>query len=334
MITLELSVPDLLRCRFAISPVNEVVEVTRAVSSPTSRAAHAAWLREQAAPLRRVAVRHDLRPLLALLSQSHETPAFLRPLPNGPAGEIDRELEQIQGTPEERVRAEVDRCLGARGSVGPDVERLLRSHGAAKRLAELLSALWDEVLSPSWPLIRDCLERDILCRSRTLGRGGLAAVFEDLVPLIRLDGARLLVDLDGHRVRPRSGAGLLLMPSAFTGPPWASVSPAPVGPVTIHYRARGSGAMSFMSSRDRGGGLAELVGRTRADVLGAIDEPMHTTALALQLGRSQGNVADHLAVLRRSGLVRGSRVGLHVLYMRTALGEALVRGAAELAPAA
>jgi DNA-binding transcriptional ArsR family regulator len=334
MVTLELSVADLLRCRFAISPVNEVIEVARAIANRTACPGHSAWLGQHAAQLRRVAVGHDLRPLFAVLPPRGYTPAFLRPLPEASAGAIDRELEQIRATAEDRVRTEVDRCLEARGSVGREVERSLRSRGTAKRLAEVLSALWDELLSPSWPLICDCLERDILYRSRALAGGGLAAVFEDLVPLVRLDGRRLIVDQDVHRIPPRDGAGLLFMPSAFTSPRSASVLHATTAPVTIYYRARGSGAMWFRSSRDLTAGLPELVGRTRAEVLEAIDEPMHTTALALQLGRSQGNIADHLAVLRRSGLVRSTRVGMHVLYARTPLGEALLRGAAELAPAA
>jgi DNA-binding transcriptional ArsR family regulator len=334
MVTLELSVADLLRCRFAISPVNEVVEVARAVANPAVCPEHGAWLREHAAQLRRVAAGHDLRPLFALLPPRGYTPAFLRPLPEGPAGEIDRELEQIRATAEARVRAEVDRSLESRGAVGQEVEHSLRSRGAATRLAELFSALWRELLSPSWPLIRHCLERDILYRSRALARGGLAAVFEDLVPLVRLEGRRLIVDQDRHRVLPRVGAGLVLMPSAFTSPRFTPIFDAPTAPVTIYYRARGSGAMWFRSSSDVTAGLPRLVGRTRAEVLEAIDEPMHTTALALRLGRSQGNIADHLTVLRRSGLVRGTRVGLHVLYARTPLGEALLRGAAELAPAA
>jgi DNA-binding MarR family transcriptional regulator len=334
MVTLELSVADLLRCRFAISPVHEIVGVAYGLANPTAGLAHGGWLPKHEAQLRRVAAAYDLRPLLALLPPCGRTPDFLRPLPRGSAGEIEHELAQIRATAEKRVRAEVDRCLRARGSVGQEVERSLRSSGAAARLAELLAVLWDELLSPSWPLIRECLERDILHRSRALARRGLAAVFEDLAPRVRLEERRLIVDQHPHAVRRLGGAGLLLMPSAFTEPRSASVLDRPAPPVTILYAARGTGAMWFRSSSDQIAGLPCLVGRTRAEVLEAIEEPTHTTALALRLGRSPGNIADHLAVLRRSGLVRRTRVGPHVLYVRTPLGEALLRGVPELAPAA
>jgi hypothetical protein len=45
MITLELSVAELLHCRYAISAVGDVVEVARAIADPAARAAHGGWFR-------------------------------------------------------------------------------------------------------------------------------------------------------------------------------------------------------------------------------------------------------------------------------------------------
>jgi DNA-binding transcriptional ArsR family regulator len=80
--------------------------------------------------------------------------------------------------------------------------------------------------------------------------------------------------------------------------------------------------------RRRSGALGDLVGRSRARLLGALDNPTSTTALARATSLATGAVGDHLAVLRRAGLVDGTRAGRSVLYRRTALGDALAAVAA------
>jgi DNA-binding transcriptional ArsR family regulator len=329
----ELSIADLLRCRFAVSPVVEVIEVARAIVIPGARAAHSDWLRQHRADLQRIADAHDLRPLLALARAGRDVPAFLRPAPGGLAGEIGAELERIRATPAERVRLEVDRCLRSGPPIAADVERALLADGAAGRLAGLLGAIWTGMVAPSWRDIRGCLECDILYRSRALAARGLAAVLQEIAESQGLDVGRRLVPQDRGGDHPRSDAGILLVPSIFIWPRAAAIQSSPGAPVTVRYPARGSATLWIPSPHDPHGGLARLIGQTRAEILEALDEPQHTTALAHDLGRSPGNVADHLAVLRTGGLVAKARVGVHVIYWRTSLGEAILRGASGLASA-
>jgi DNA-binding MarR family transcriptional regulator len=328
----ECSATDLLRCRFAISPVGEVVHLALALAHPGART-HTKWLRDQQVTLLRLTRDYDLRPLFALLPASGYTPHFLTPLPATSLGEIDAELAQIRRTPEERVRAEVTKCLRQRGTVDSDTAQLLQADGAGVRLAELAGLLWDALLAQRWPRIRECLERDILHRARALATGGLSALFPDMSPRITVDGRRLLLaigDANCHR-RPLNGKGILLMPSAFLHPRIAEMIEPVSGQACIWYPARGAGsAIMFCgeTSEDEGA-LAKLIGSTRAQILQALSEPSHTTALAIRLGRSAGNIADHLNVLRSSGLIRRTRSGRHVLYSRTDSAEALLAGAAD-----
>ncbi|MEV6949814.1 helix-turn-helix domain-containing protein, partial [Streptomyces sp. NPDC051172] len=70
--------------------------------------------------------------------------------------------------------------------------------------------------------------------------------------------------------------------------------------------------------------LVRLLGRGRAAVLAALDEPATTGALAHRLGLAPSSVSAHLTLLRDAGLLTARRYGHRVLYERTPLGIALV----------
>jgi DNA-binding MarR family transcriptional regulator len=327
VIVLVLSLADALRSRFAVSPLGEAVQLSRAMALPAAykQGTPAVWLHRHELARRRLERDHDLRPLLILMAGSH-LPDFLTPTRESALGDIERELAEVRATSAKQARREIDHTLSTCPVLEPAVERQLRSPDAVRRLVDLVTLVWEALIAPSWERIRDVLERDVLHRSRSLARGGLAALFGDLAPVITLAEPELRVQCKGvEATRFLDGRGLRLRPSAFIWP-YASATLDELRPPELVYPARGVASLLSTAQRDDAS-LAALIGKTRAQVLAKLDEPMHTSGLARLFGRSPGNIADHLKALRSSGLIGRARLGRRVIYSRTPLGDALLAGA-------
>lgn len=113
------------------------------------------------------------------------------------------------------------------------------------------------------------------------------------------------------------------MPSVFTWPRTSVIAVAPWQPSVI-YPARGIAGTG--TTRHDDPGLARVMGRAKAAVLTALDEPMSTLAIARLLGLAPSTVSEHLAALRAGGLLTSARRGHSVLYARTRVGDDLARG--------
>ena len=174
------------------------------------------------------------------------------------------------------------------------------------------------LVEPSWPTVRELLERDVAYRARRLAEGGLAELFEDLSPTVRLDGHDLQIRQPTAANVELDARGLLLSPSAFVAPRVAVT----LDPPAVVYPARGTAALVGPGPVESGNAVSRLLGTTRAEILALLEEPSTTTNLAYMLRRSPGNIADHLVVLREAGLVARRRAGRRVFYWRTPLGHA------------
>lgn len=325
MIRFEVGTEDLLHSRFAISPAFELDSLLRLLQwggrLPTKSASR---LREDFETLRRET---DLDAVLAL--QSDKIGADFVVVPSaGLAQTWDDDLAAIRATPLAQARADIAHCLAAAPQPSARARAVLDAPDVVERLAGALDVAYRVLLAPDWLQLRAICERDVAHRAGVLGRAGWAAAIADLHSSMRWRGDG--IELSGFgaedQVVPVAGSGLLLIPSAFIWP-HVAVCSARDWPKSLVYPARGIAVLWETGEPPAPGALADLVGRSRAVILAALDSPAGTTHLARSLGMATGAVGDHLAVLRRAGLVGRARDGRVVLYARTAMGDALVAGA-------
>jgi DNA-binding transcriptional ArsR family regulator len=307
---------DVLRTRFAVSPLFEATASIGAVADPSRASIHLPFVR-----LARAATRGLELPLLhALVPATGYVPDFISPPPESPLPDVEAEIERVARTPLAQVRRE----LAWRFPEGaPDQVRPLLERGGRRRLADELAAYWQAAIAPVWDRIRGVLEDDIAHRARLLTFAGPLEVFGDLHPSVRWQDGGLEVDRPHDAVVALAGRGLQLVPSVFMWPDAGAMIDPPWQP-SLLYPPRGVGLLWEPAEVDDGA-LAAVVGTRRAAILRGLDREATTTVLARRLDAGAPGVSEHLGALRRAGLVRARRQGREVLYVRTAAGDALLR---------
>ncbi|MEU8250807.1 helix-turn-helix domain-containing protein [Nonomuraea sp. NPDC048916] len=315
MAYLECTPEDLARVRFGLSPMVQVVGALGVLGGRQTPPGLSIWTaRVRDRYTRLLAGSPVLRALIELHRVTDYIPDFYCVPPDGPATSFERELGDVRGT--SAARAADDLRIAYRGR---PLDPVLDVPDVSGRVADALESVWTELLAPDWPRLRALLERDIVQRAGRLAVYGWAAVFEGLDIEMVLREERILLGRVGGSSHRLGGVGVVLMPSAF-GATFVYLDPPRAYGLT--YPAHGVAAL-WEGGSPAPGDLAELLGRGRAAVLAALDGPASTSQLVAQLSMSLGGVGDHLAVLRRAGLVARSRSGRSVLYHRTPLGDAL-----------
>jgi DNA-binding transcriptional ArsR family regulator len=312
---------DLLAVRFAVSPVWETQAAVQALGDERARCYHEPWLLAVQAR----AARLDLTPLLAVLPRRGYVPDFLTPPPRTSRPSLRGQLLEVRATSPAQVGRELERC---RETVDDERYRRLLAcfladpERARDKLAARLHEAWAGLVAPFWVRIRALLDRDVEVRSRTLARHGLRRVLDELHPKIRWTNCGISVaDRNGPTVEVDE-RGLLLMPSAYLWPRVAAVIEEPWLP-TIIYPASGIAEL-WRAPPAPPEALERLLGRTRALVLTALDQPLSTAALAALTELSPAGASRHLLALRDAGLASAARHGHEVRYRRTKLGSALL----------
>jgi hypothetical protein len=300
---------DLLRTRFAISPLMELAGSVEAFREPERFSVHApwaAWARD-----RMIGVEWDL--LDAVIPRRGPSyPDFVSPPPREPQARLEGELRRVLETDAEQVAHEL--AMAYPGGV-PAAARVLIDDPARglERLVSQMRAWWDALLAPRWEDILAMLEAEVAQRGRRLADVGPSAAFADISDQVRWREGRVEVAARTEKAVDLAGRGLLLVPAAFAWPEvWPMYDP-PWQP-SIVYAPRGVAELWAPVAGDVGA-LSDLLGARRAEVLVALDRPVATLEVARRLGASP------------AGLVLGGRDGRAVLYGRTRAGDLLLRAA-------
>jgi DNA-binding transcriptional ArsR family regulator len=318
MIEYELAGNDLGEVRFAISPLHELVLSLRTLRDPGRFPLQLPWLR--ATEPARTGL--DLELLRALTNDALWTPDFLTPRPYSPLARIEDELSALTDTPTAVVRADLAEIHQS------SVPSVLRRRPAAvlRRVLAALRDYWEACFDPYWARMRTVLEADVVYRGRVMAQTGLAAMFADVDPHVRLDGTVLRIRLrsDLSYRTSTAGRGLTMTPSLFSRRGSTPISPDE--PPHLIYPARGLGTLWETETSTPPTALIGLIGRVRARLLGLLETPTSSTELAVRLNVTPTAVNQHLRALRAAGLLISARHGRSVLYRRSDLGDRLVRG--------
>ncbi|MCT9930041.1 winged helix-turn-helix domain-containing protein [Planotetraspora sp. A-T 1434] len=310
---------DVARLRFAFSPMWELVTSLRVLRAPARHSLHLPWLRAVRPRLRDL----DLAELFALLPLTGYIPDFLTPPPDTPLPDFAAELERVRLTPPDMASEEVASVRTA----DPEAVARFRDDPAkgVQRVADRLQDYWTVAFEEFWPTIHGLLDADVMWRSRRLAAGGVRELFADLHASVAWHGDRLVTVKECDFSGDIGGDGLVLVPSAF-GWPDVSIMYEPYRPM-LSYPARGIGTLWSGGAPCTPNALSALIGRTRAQILVALEDPVSTTALARRLDLTPGAVSQHFTVLSDGGLVTRQRLGREVLYRRTSVGDTLACGA-------
>ncbi|GHE34690.1 DUF5937 family protein [Streptomyces capitiformicae] len=328
---IEVGADDLGASRFAISPITQVVAALLVLSGRISSWAARPWADRNRGRLHAMCeAEPDLAALISILGARGYNPDFIAPPPQGSTSTFPQDLAAVRETPAVRARQEVARVFEGRAL--PDkVVRIFDSPDPVGRFTHALSLAWEEFVAPDWDRMRTILQRDIAHRADQLITEGWDGVLSELAPTIRWhpQASGAVIEVSGmlHERRVLRKGGILYLPNVFDGlwfcwdEPWHNA---------VVYPADGAAALwpTAASHHPATAHLIPLIGRSRALILTNMDGPITTTQLTRALRMSLGAVGDHLSVLRKSGLVEGTRTGRAVVYRRTRLGDALLAGSA------
>ncbi|MEU8619209.1 winged helix-turn-helix domain-containing protein [Streptomyces sp. NPDC048623] len=326
MLRIHLTADDLARVRFAPRPA-PLQELHAALKTAVAPGPDPLLLgRWRGRVLRSLPAAADP---LADLVPGGRPPAFLDVL----GDTLEEGFERIRATRPETVRAELERVYGAGRQRVPGWVRGLHAgeDGSWRAVRRAQRAAYETVLAPVWPLVQDLHREEFARHALAVAEHGLAAALTALAPGTRFDGTVWEWPAAADREVHPAGRGLLLLPT-FHHPAGPLLHDHPPHPVTLGYPSGpGLPPVPDDGRNPPDEPLAPALGRTRAELLRLLGEPLTTTELARALRVSNATASEHAGALRAAGLLTTTRTGRSVTHERTALAD-LILGPRPAAP--
>jgi DNA-binding transcriptional ArsR family regulator len=263
-----------------------------------------------------------LRPLITLAPHAAYFPDFLTPA-SGSHG-LEHGLERVLSTSRARLGSEI-RLLAEHVRVPSWTERLAEGDvETLDRLEHAVRAYHEAVIEPAWPVVRTRVERDRGRRMHALAGGGCERLLNGFRPLMRWDAPVLEVAYPVDRDLVLAGRGLLLVPAYFCWRAPVTLVDDELRPVLVYPIEHDPRVTPERPTATDDRPLTDLLGRTRAAVLRAVESGGTTTQLSRRSGTSLASASQHATVLREAGLISTRRDGSAVLHTLTPLGMAVL----------
>lgn len=326
-LSVSLGADDLAATRFAISPLGETISAICLLGIRDTDPVNLPWLRWAHV---RLAAQPLALPLVWPLIHSGRParPEFLTPAPATRAPSLTDELDRMLATTPEQVRGSLRRVFSDE-SAWPDSARELAAapESTLELIAAELATAHERLIEPHWGRMSAVLEADIAYRGAVLATAGMQALFADLHAGVHWSDGTLTFEMERkgpaeYWVTLGPKRGLVLVPSVLTWPDMR-IKMRSSTQTTLRYPARGA-ATVWEGTLPESPALRGLLGQPRVRLLLALRSPATTTALARSLTISPPAVSQHLAILRRCGLVDRARSGREVLYQTSDLGLTLL----------
>jgi DNA-binding transcriptional ArsR family regulator len=302
---------SLMQSRFRLSPINEVHEVVHRLVGHMPDPVLQPWIDRMRPRFERL--RHCYPTTVGLLAQMLDSdrscPDFITPPTR--SEDFDDQLLALRQAPLSHVQEDMDLYAEQRQrSASPALATTVDAE-FVNAVADAMGIVWAELMRPQWTMIKTILRQDLTVRATTLIAEGWQPTLAGMTPCIDW---QLTSDAEpGVRA-------YIFGPTLFG---CTAISTGATGPHMVTYPARDRARL--LEHQPSGPEpLARLLGRTRAEILMALDRPATTTELTKRCMLSLGSVGGHLAALRAAGMIIGSRAGKTVTYERTVLGSELV----------